>query len=208
MQRNCKHFIYRMFRKHNGLWSWMSRCNICCIHQRKVSCTAITWIPHSSPLLPRPHVSPGFKWNLPLVLWFVTLPCCSLPSSTSSLAALCLCLYANLPPSPLPFSPHLYFHSVTLDRLHDLKFPLKSQTSSFSSSSISLSLTILLPSPPFISSAHIFLNIHIYILNFSYIFCPSPLLSLSTSLVPVFHAWIIHVSLILLAILPCSLMSL
>lgn len=84
--------------------------------------------------------------------------------------------------SPSPLAP-----SVTLCRFLNLWPHLKSQTSS----SPPVSLPHLCPPfPLFISSPRIFLDIHIYILNFSHTCSPSPPFSpsVSTSLVPVFHA--------------------
>lgn len=92
-----------------------------------------------------------------------------------SLSSFCLCLYPNLS------SSLLLPHSVTLGGFHNLKLSPKSLTSSFLwcslSSSLSSSPSISLPFPLLIPSAHIFLDIHIYNLNFSYIFSPSPPLS-------------------------------
>lgn len=89
-------------------------------------------------------------------------------------------LFVFIPQSVILFSPFLSLlpHSVTLGGFHNLELSPKSQTSSFLcrslSSSISSSPSISLPFPLFIPSARIFLDIHIYNLNFSYIFSPSP----------------------------------
>lgn len=119
-----------------------------------------------------------------------------------SLSSRCLSLYPDLPSSALLFlSPSVSTSSFRYADFLNLELHLKSQPSS-SSLSVSLALPHLHPSLChfLFTISHIFLDIHIYMLNFSYIFSPSPFLSLSsfsllplslslsTSSVPVFHA--------------------